>query len=42
MEGAVRSGYLAAAAALQDAGGDGVRRLVGDLPTARLYRMVSR
>jgi zeta-carotene desaturase len=41
MEGAVRSGYAAAAAVLQDAGQPATPALVADLPHARMYRFIA-
>ena len=41
MEGAVRSGYLAAAALLREAGCDGVEPLVPDLEAEAMYRLIN-
>jgi len=40
MEGAVRSGYLAAAALLRDAGAGDIQSLVPDLPAEQMYRLI--
>ncbi|MEX2216733.1 MAG: hydroxysqualene dehydroxylase HpnE [Phycisphaeraceae bacterium] len=41
MEGAVRSGYLAAAALLREAGCEGVEPLVPDLEAEAMYRLIN-